>query len=82
MIETLILGTLAVTASAIVGYFCGKMKSDNLRCKYNGWEFTAFKGNITDLFYFDIRKDEQRITLVFDYNTGKVSVDITKEIDE
>lgn len=82
MIETLILGTLAIVASAIIGYSCGKIKSDSLHYKYNGWEFTAFKGNITDRFYFDIQNDQQRITLVFDCDTGKVNIDITKGIDE
>lgn len=66
MIETLILGTLAIAAAAVIGYFYGKNKSEYLHMKKNGWEITACENLHGDKIFFLAIKGEKKFLVEFD----------------
>ena len=72
MIETLILGALAVVAAFFTGYFIGETKSDYVHKTYLGWDVEAFKSPISDAFVLDIKKGEQRFSVLFDLANNRV----------
>ena len=66
MIETLILGVLAVTAAAVIGYFYGKNKKDDLFCiKKYGWDIIAWQGGQIDRYFVAAQKENQQVILAF-----------------
>ena len=73
MIETLILGALAVAAAFFTGYFIGETKGDCICKKYLGWNVEAFKSPISDVFILDIKKGEQRFSVLFDLAKNRVN---------
>lgn len=72
MIETLILGALAVAGAFITGYLIGKDKADYIRQNYFGWEIKAFKSPINDTLILDLKKEEKRFSVLFDLAKSKV----------
>lgn len=73
MIETLILGVIAIIASFFTGYFIGETKGDCIHKTYLGWNVEAFKSPINDTFVLDIKKGEQRFSVLFDLAKNHVS---------
>ncbi len=65
MIETLILGIIAVTAAAITGYFYGKNKTDELFIKKYGWNIISWQGNNIDRYFVAATKNEEKLLLAF-----------------
>ena len=72
MIETLILGAIAIIASFFTGYFIGETKGDCIHKTYLGWNVEAFKSPISDAFVLDIKKGEQRFSVLFDLANNRV----------
>lgn len=73
MIETLILGAIAIAASFFTGYFIGETKGDCIHKTYLGWDVEAFKSPISDAFVLDIKKGEQRFSVLFDLANNRVN---------
>ena len=79
MIETLILGTLAVTAAALIGYFTGLAKADELFIKKFGWDILCWQGRKIDRYFVAAKHGDQTVVLAigpngiidFDYNVEK-----------
>ena len=65
MIETLILGTLAVAAAAVIGYFYGKLIPDPLCVKKYGWNIISWQGRSIDRYFISATRNNQRLLLVF-----------------
>ena len=73
MIETLILGALAVVAAFFTGYFIGETKSDCICKTYLGWDVEVFKSPISDVFVLDIKKGGKRFNVLFDLANNRVN---------
>ena len=73
MIETLILGALAVASAFITGYLIGKNTADSICKTYFGWKVDAFKNPISDVFVVDITKGEKRFSVLFDLAKSRVN---------
>ena len=65
MIETLILGMLAVTAAAVIGYFYGKLNSDSLCVKKYGWNIISWQGHGIDRYFVSATKNGRELLLAF-----------------
>lgn len=84
MIETLILGMLAVVAAAGIGYFYGKLNPDRLCVKKYGWNIVSWQGHIIDRYFVSATKNGHRLLLAFSPD-GSIDVDydgITKNHGE
>ena len=82
MIETLILGIIAVTAAAITGYFYGESKSKYLHIKKNGWEVTACENIAMNEIFFHAKKGEKSFLAVLDPAKDKVDWFIKDIVNE
>ena len=80
MIETLILGTLAVAAAAIIGYFIGKKQADFLDLKKYGWDIISWQGRQVDRYFVAAQKGNQQVILAFGPD-GTVDFDYDVERD-
>lgn len=82
MIETLILGIIAVTAAAITGYFYGESKSKYLHIKKNGWEVTACESIAMNEIFFHAKKGEKSCLAILDPTKDKIDWFIKDVVDE
>ena len=82
MIETLILGIIAVTAAAITGYFYGESKSKYLHIKKNGWEVTACESIAMDEIFFHAKKEGKSCIAILDPTKDKIDWFIKDVVDE
>ena len=83
MIETLILGIIAVTAAAITGYFYGESKSKYLHIKKNGWEVTACESIAMNEIFFHAKKEEKSCLVILDpaKDNADFFIDNYKKVD-
>lgn len=83
MIETLILGTLAVAAAAVIGYFYGKNKASYTSFEKNGWKITSFESstNSNDI-YFYAEKGEKVFNVTLHSDKDQVEWLVKDVIDE
>jgi hypothetical protein len=65
MIETLILGTLAVAAATVIGYFYGKSKTDELFIKKYGWNIFSWQGHNIDRYFVAATNNGRKLLLAF-----------------
>ena len=82
MIETLILGIIAVTAAAITGYFYGESKSKYIHIKKNGWEVTACESIAMDEIFFHAKKEGKSCIAILDPAKDKIDWFIKDVVDE
>lgn len=82
MIETLILGIIAVTAAAITGYFYGENKSKYLHIKKNGWEVTAYENIAMNEIFFHAKKEGKSCLAILDPAKDKIDWFIKDVVDE
>jgi predicted nucleic-acid-binding Zn-ribbon protein len=82
MIETLILGIIAVTAAAITGYFYGESKSKYLHIKKNGWEVTTCESIAMSEIFFHAKKGGKSCLAVLDPAKDKIDWFIKDVVDE
>lgn len=84
IIETLILSLLAMTAGALIGYFYGKEKTDELFIKKYGWDIAAWQGKSIDRYFVAAQKNGCTTLLAFNPD-GSIDFDynsITKKHGE
>ena len=65
MIETLILGMIAVTAAAVIGYLYGKLNSDSLYVKKYGWNIISWQGHGIDRYFVAATRNGRKLLLAF-----------------
>ena len=80
MIETLILGTLAVAAAAVIGYFIGKMNASELSVKKYGWDIVCWQGHSIDRYFVAAQKKGCTTVLAFNPD-GSIDFDYNIERD-
>ena len=73
MIETWILGVLCVGA-ALIGYFVGKTKAEELYLKKYGWIINTWQGKSVDRYFVAAQKGNRQVVLAFGPN-GTVDFD-------
>ena len=82
MIETLILGIIAITAAAITGYFYGESKSKYLHIKKNGWEVTACENIAMNEIFFHAKKEGKSCIAILDPAKDKIDWFTKDVVDE
>ena len=82
MIETLILGAIAVIASFFTGYFIGESHTNSVHIKYFGWEISAFPSCTNNDYLVDFKKGKKRFSVIFDPTKDRVDWIIKDVIDE
>lgn len=81
IIETLILSFLAMTAGALIGYFYGLGKKDELSIKKYGWDISAWQGKGVDAYFVAAQNEERRVVLAFG-SDGSVDFDYDSRVEK